>query len=46
MKIGGLFIGWPHRGTWRNGICFEWGDRYGNPPERPPHCHFVRIYVQ
>lgn len=45
MRIGGLFISWPHRGTWRDGICFEWGDRGLTPPYRP-NVGFFRIYVQ
>lgn len=45
MRIGGLFIGWPHRRTWKDGVCFEWGDLGFKPPYKP-NVGFVRIYIQ
>jgi hypothetical protein len=45
VKILGLAIAPPHRGTWRDGICFEWGDQGMSPPYQP-NVGFLRIYLQ
>jgi hypothetical protein len=56
MVLGRLQVGWPHRGTWRDGVCFDWRlkPRTGDPTwtdrdgglHYVPRYRFIRLYIQ